>query len=550
MSNTAFDPTYIANQRDEAPGPSNPVPNGQAAQSARRAPGQRALSDREREQRQIALAPTVPDKTEAMCGCTKVLHFTVFFDGTGNNRKQELAKPVEDRALSNIAKLFDAHKDGVSISQHYIPGVGTPYPEIGDTGGAIASAIGKGGDKRVKKALELLDKAIAETPAQQKIRLINVVVFGFSRGAAQARAFVRDLAAQCQPDDGAYTYKGVPLRVAFSGIYDTVCSAYDNLVQGVVSTKGGHNGWAKDMKLPPMVEQSVHMMAAHEARIRFPLDSTRIDAAYPDNTIEVWYPGVHSDVGGGYAPGYQGRNNTISRFSLNEMFDLAFAAGILFQRIEKLAPEIQDEFKKDDPDLREAFNAYLQAVPRKSGPLEEVQAAHMELLHRWLKVRVTTQTPTQGELKLQTQRDNAKTARDALRQKERRFSMAHGEGDATPLNLSSDEQLELAKLEEEGEKEHERYKEADGALEDLNQENRKYRKDIQAILEKHANKQPLSLRERTLKAAWENNNPLPPQVEKFFDLFAHDSIAHFNYDSSRLSDWRTIYFGDTKYSPS
>lgn len=242
MSNTAFDPTYIANQRDEAPGSSNPVPNGQAAQSARRAPGQRALSDREREQRQIALAPTVPDKTEAMCGCTKVLHFTVFFDGTGNNRKQELAKPVEDRALSNIAKLFDAHKDGVSISQHYIPGVGTPYPEIGDTGGAIASAIGKGGDKRVKKALELLDKAITETPAQQKIRLINVVVFGFSRGAAQARAFVRDLAAQCQPDDGAYTYKGVPLRVAFSGIYDTVCSAYDNLVQGVVSAKGGHNG--------------------------------------------------------------------------------------------------------------------------------------------------------------------------------------------------------------------------------------------------------------------------------------------------------------------
>lgn len=48
-----------------------------------------------------------------------------------------------------------------------------------------------------------------------------------------------------------------------------------------------------------MVEQSVHMMAAHEARIRFPLDSTRIDEAYPDNTIEVWYPGVHSDVGCG-----------------------------------------------------------------------------------------------------------------------------------------------------------------------------------------------------------------------------------------------------------
>lgn len=558
MSSSVKDPTYIANQRDEAPGSSDPVPGGQGAQSARRAPGQRVLSDRERERRQMALAPTVPDKAEAMCDCTKVLHFSVFFDGTGNNQKQEMAKPVEERALSNIAKLFDAHKpESAGIKSKYIPGVGTPYPEIGDSGGALAMAFGKGGDKRIKKALALLDEEIAKVPAQQKILLINVVVFGFSRGAAQARAFVRDLSALCQPEEGAFTYKGVPLRVAFAGIYDTVCSAYDNLVQGVFSMRGGHNGWANGMQLPPMVEQSVHMMAAHEARIRFPLDSTRIDAAYPDNTIEVWYPGVHSDVGGGYAPGYQGRNNTISRFSLNEMFDLAFAAGVLFQRIDDLPGRVQDEFKKDDPQLREAFNAYLQAVPKKSGPLEEVQAAHMELLHRWLKVRVNSQTPTDAELKLQTQRDTAKSARDAarrardaLRHKGNRFGMAEGDRHAALQNLSSDERLELAKQEEEAEKQHERYKEADGALDDLNQESRKYRKDVQAILDKHTNNQALTLREKTLKAAWEDSSPLPVDVQKFFDLFAHDSIAHFNFDSSRLSDWRTIYFGDAKYSPS
>lgn len=552
MSNTAVDPTYIANQRDESPGSSDPVPGGQGAQSARRAPGQRKLSDREREQRQMALAPTVPDKAEAMCDCTKVLHFSVFFDGTGNNQQQEMAKPVGERALSNIAKLSDAHKVNPSrgFVRHYIPGVGTPYPEIGDKGGAIAMAIGTGGDKRIKKALDLLDEEIAKTPTQQKIRLINVVVFGFSRGAAQARAFIRDLSAQCQPEDGAYTYKGLPLRVAFSGVYDTVCSAYDNLVQAGFTKKGGHNGWAEGMKLPPMVEQSVHMMAAHEARIRFPLDSTRIDAAYPDNTIEVWYPGVHSDVGGGYSPGFQGRNNTISRFSLNEMFDLAFAAGVLFQRIDKLAPEVQDEFKKDDAQLREAFNAYVQAVPKKSGPLEEVQAAHMELLHRWLKVRVQSQTSSDAELKLQAQRDEAKISRDKLRQKSNNMVMAAGGWEAVPYNLSSDDQMELAKLEDEAKKQHTLYKDADDALDDLNQESGKYRRDVKNILEKHANKQALTLREQTIKAAWENGSPLPTAVQKFFDLFAHDSIAHFNFDSSRLSDWRTIYFGDTKYSPS
>ena len=89
-----------------------------------------------------------------------------------------------------------------------------------------------------------------------------------------------------------------------------------------------------------------------------------------------------------------------------------------------------------------------------------------------------------------------------------------------------------------------------GALDDLNQENRKYRQDIQTILDKHANGDSLTLRERTIKEACEDKTPLPTAVQKFFDLFAHDSVAHFNFDSTRLSDWRTIYFGDTKYSPS
>ena len=97
---------------------------------------------------------------------------------------------------------------------------------------------------------------------------------------------------------------------------------------------------------------------------------------------------------------------------------------------------------------------------------------------------------------------------------------------------------------------HALYKEADGALDDLKQESQKYRKDMQAILDKHAKKEPLTLRERTLKDAWKNSSPLLAAAQKFFDLFAHDSIAHFNFDSSRLSNWRTIYFGDTKYSPS
>ena len=261
---TVQDPTYIANQIDLAPGLTEPIPNGEAAQTARRAPGQRKLTSKEHEQRQLALGVTVPTKDEAMCQCTNVLHFSVFFDGTGNNRDQEMAKPVERRALSNVAKLWDAHKDAANVRRQYIPGAGTPYPEIGDPGGMRGSGIGKGCDARIKKAIELLDEEIAKVPAQQKLLLIDVTVFGFSRGAAQARAFVRDLAAKCENAQGSYSYKGKPLRIAFAGLFDTVCSAYDSLLGAARTANGGHNGWAHDMRLAPMVEQTVHMNAAHE----------------------------------------------------------------------------------------------------------------------------------------------------------------------------------------------------------------------------------------------------------------------------------------------
>ena len=547
---TVKDPTFIPNQTDPTPGLTDPVPGGQAAETARLAPGQRVLTAKEREQRQIALGATVPSKEEATCHCTKVLHFSVFFDGTGNNRDQEMAVGIEKRALSNVAKLFDAHKvNDANVARRYIPGAGTPYPEIGDTGGMLGSGIGKGCDARVKRAIELLGEEIAKVPVQQKILLINVTVFGFSRGAAQARAFMRDLAAQCVLQDGGYVYKDKPIRVAFAGLFDTVCSAYDSLIAAAASANGGHNGWASDMKLPPMVEQTVHMNAAHELRRRFPLDSTRIDASYPDNTVEIWYPGVHSDVGGGYSPQYQGRENTISRYALNQMFDIAFAGGVLFEKIANLPGRVQDEFNKDKPALRDAFNAYINAVTLKSGPMEEVQAAHMALFHRWLKKRVSAKADLPSVQRLRSVREVAKAQRDQAFQHRLAMLRSQGDdGDSGP-QFSPEEQArydqtlkaeQLAVADE---------SEAGDELTDLSQENAKYLWDVQDILWRADHGGKLTLRERTIKAAWDDSSELPSDVELFFDTFAHDSVAHFNYDTSRLSDWRTIYFGETKYKP-
>ena len=53
---------------------------------------------------------------------------------------------------------------------------------------------------------------------------INVAVFGFPRGAAEARAFVNWMYALCDEVDGGYQFAGIPLRVEFLGIFDTVAS--------------------------------------------------------------------------------------------------------------------------------------------------------------------------------------------------------------------------------------------------------------------------------------------------------------------------------------
>ena len=550
MNDVESDPSYVRGQIDPEPGASDPIPGGGAAETARPAPGQRTLSAKEREQRQLALSPCVAEKEEAMCQCSCVLHFSVFFDGTGNNRDQEMARPVERRALSNVAKLFDAHKQGNQTLRVYIPGAGTPYPDISDTGGMLGSAIGKGAADRVKKALELLDEELAKVPGDMKLRLINVTVFGFSRGAAQARAFVRDLAAKCVSNEGGYRYNGKPLRVAFAGLFDTVCSAYSNLAAAAVTSHGGHNGWAADMKLPVMVEQTVHMNAAHELRRRFPLDSTRIDAGYPENTTEIWYPGVHSDVGGGYAPHYQGRENTISRFSLSQMFDLAFQAGVLFEKVGRLAPEIQNEFDNTDPALRQSFNAYVDAVTLKQGPMENVQAAHMLLLHRWLKKRVTDQTNLPSRKRLATALE--RTRADSKQLNEQRLSILRESGATSaydpqfpPARRAEYDDILKRMLQDGADS-----SEIEDAIGDLEKEDAKYVMDVAHIIQKSQSGGKLTLRERTIKAAWDDKSELSPAVDEFFDRFTHDSVAHFDYDTSRLTDWRTIFFGDTKYKPS
>lgn len=74
---------------------------------------------------------------------------------------------------------------------------------------------------------------------------------------------------------------------------------------GLTGADGGHSGWveARYLRIPASVQNCVHMIAGHELRRNSPEDSIRIGDKLPAHRQEFDYPGVHSDVGGGYAPG-------------------------------------------------------------------------------------------------------------------------------------------------------------------------------------------------------------------------------------------------------
>ncbi|MCC8463916.1 T6SS phospholipase effector Tle1-like catalytic domain-containing protein [Photorhabdus bodei] len=425
--------------------------------------------------------------------CCKTLHVSLFFDGTGNNLYNDLYQAVPNHP-TNIARLFqatigagyaggaagkplldDVDSTGGKFFKYYIPGVGTPFPEINDLDYTTLGLAGADrGEDRINWALlRLIDvlgfsltqkqmtnsesqkslEAMATTwhtlglggahnrygefykqfarlkrelviarsqPGRGKSKLLGMklYVYGFSRGAAEARAFVNWLAELLPPPKGDNLKPSqclqaknetdpecnLPISVEFLGLFDTVASVG---VSHVVPVVEGHMAWADDTQELPseetyggLVKRCVHLVSTHEQRLSFPMDSIRrSDGTYPTGSTEVIYPGVHSDLGGGYPPGEQGKSIgktdglLLSQIALHEMYAAAFEVGAplkvdaasLPQDLRKdiwrvMSLELAKEFAIA-PDLANRFNAWREVtlgleMPKQ--PLSEEEAARFE----------------------------------------------------------------------------------------------------------------------------------------------------------------------------
>ncbi|WP_084677063.1 T6SS phospholipase effector Tle1-like catalytic domain-containing protein [Massilia niastensis] len=343
---------------------------------------------------------------------------------------------------SNIARLYRVHKpknqeDG--ILSVYIPGVGTYFPEIGDDGGsALGLGCGAMGEERLTFALEEFDAFLAIPLAKAKapanaIQEINIAVFGFSRGAALARAFVNKLMElRCDLRNEKWVLRSGawPLRFRFIGLFDTVASVglpmssnttglresyngdtagmivkrlkkyqetrpealafFANAIPGADPAAGnnhGHDGWGKSLQIHETVEEVRHFIAAHEIRNSFPLDSVSILSSgrlmKPGNFYETVYPGAHSDVGGGYASGEGAKSFTsvecLSLIPLLHMYNCASRCGV--PMLVEWTAENKNDFNVD-PKLLETYNYYMKAVGSFAN-LGEGISKYMALYYAW-----------------------------------------------------------------------------------------------------------------------------------------------------------------------
>jgi len=225
------------------------------------------------------------------------------FDGTGNE-PGDAREFKEDESISNILKLHILMGGGIQEDKsdtkapagadqktYYYNGIGTreggrQIPLLGRLYSAARKAVNMAIAPAFGDARRILDEAARDFADAKCNPDDRIVIFGFSRGAALARKFASIVLA-----------KREDCRVSFLGVFDTVAAMNGIHRKGekISSDVVFENGTLNDR-----IERAVHIVSLDEDRVPFTPTLINKDAGNPGRILEVWFPGVHSDVGGGY----------------------------------------------------------------------------------------------------------------------------------------------------------------------------------------------------------------------------------------------------------
>ncbi len=261
-------------------------------------------------------------------------NIVVCCDGTGNQYGS---------ANSNVVKLYWTLSEQDKQTAYYHPGVGTmgarnALTVVGKWWTKVRGlAFGYGFSDNIADVYSFL---MAEFNPGDRVFL-----FGFSRGAYTARA-VCGLLQMCglltpgnealipyalrlyKSNDpckfeiaaGFKTTFSVSCTPYFVGLWDTVSSV--GWILDPIHTKGGHLPYTASLPDIPFLR---HAVSIDERRAFFRQNLIHEPMPANQNLKQVWFAGVHSDVGGSYAEAESG----LSKIALRWMLCEAQSAGLL-----------------------------------------------------------------------------------------------------------------------------------------------------------------------------------------------------------------------------
>jgi len=396
--------------------------------------------------------------------------------------------------------LKEAGQEPLSIAQTHalVEAMATNW-----TASVLSGGILENGARKRKAAMQPYEDELANLLEQRRksgekpeILALRLYVYGFSRGAAQARAFANwlmELTRQQNGEASEYRFAGLPISIEFLGLFDTVAAVG---LADSVPFAAGHMDWASGtMRLPDenpaqaciptglpedclFLKRCVHLVSAHEQRASFPLDSirrrektadgTRDDSrpsTYRKDTWEYVYPGMHSDVGGGYPPGDQGKarggqGELLSQIPLHHMYRSAFAAGAPLQVPESVLSDSQkgEPWRVMEPRTEVAFSISETLVTRfnawqkqaKAGPLEAVIKREQALITAWRIDRYAGGIDKQGFYSHVKRQDMTEEQQDALKRlhaQKLAENSAAAQGKEPPVLSAKEQQQRAADLE-------------------------------------------------------------------------------------------------------
>jgi uncharacterized protein (DUF2235 family) len=240
---------------------------------------------------------------------------------------------------TNVYKLFKALQTTAEQVPYYDDGVGSDGLPIEKLAGG---AFGAGLYQKIKDGYSKISQVYQQGD--------EIFLFGFSRGAYTARCLAGMIAICGLPtadftdevvETAFQAYRNKDQRAAILAQLNKTCNLFDAKLTmvgvwdtvgslGIPAIFGGVSpliyGFL-DTSLHPDVLNAYHALAIDERRVEFP--ATLWSSPSPGQTLEqVWFCGVHCDVGGSYPDDPDG--TALADLTLAWMMSKASALGLQF----------------------------------------------------------------------------------------------------------------------------------------------------------------------------------------------------------------------------